>query len=85
MFLGSVIIGGGLAAGLYFSLIAMPTGAEINLSQQSVDAMPPVTAWHIWQYYKDGMPATQKELPPILQNLVRQRTSRSGMSTSLGS
>ena len=37
MFLGSVIAGGGLAAGSYFSLVAMPAPEESAASQADVD------------------------------------------------
>jgi hypothetical protein len=70
MFLGSVIVGGGVAAGCYFSLFVMPAPQEGEVPQAMLDALQPAEAWAVWGDYRRGMP---RGTPPDLARLVYQR------------
>jgi hypothetical protein len=80
MFLGSVIVGGGVAAGCYFSLVAMPAPQEAEVPQAMLDALQPADAWAVWHDYRRGMP---RNPTPDLVALVRQRNrAQSGVHLS---
>lgn len=70
MFLGSVIVGGGVAAGCYFSLVVMPAPQELEMPQAAIDAQPLDEVWAYWLHFRHGMP---RDAPPFMIELVRQR------------
>ena len=70
MFLGSVIVGGGIAAGSYFSLVVMPAPHEGDVPEAALDELQPADAWFYWNAIRRGMP---RSATPDIVALVRQR------------
>jgi hypothetical protein len=80
-FIGSIIAGGGLAASMYFALVAMPTGMEFDMPQEMIQTIPPEAAWRYWTLVRHGMP---QGMPPEAAKLVHeQRNAQRGLNIGL--
>ncbi len=82
MFLGLLLTVASLAAGGYFQLVVKPRDLEFTPTQQQLDSIGPVDAWHYWTIVRRGMPLTMTG--EASEALARSRQASLGTRVSLG-
>ncbi len=50
-----LLVGAGVAAGLYFSLVVMPATSETDIPQAQNDLLTPTDALLVWGYLQHGI------------------------------
>jgi hypothetical protein len=73
MFLGLVMVGAGMTAGLWYSLVAMPTPQEAEISQAEIDKMPMAELRAYWSLFQQGINALAPPDRSRLEVLVHQQ------------
>jgi hypothetical protein len=53
--IGMLLVGAGVAAGLYFSLVVMPAANETEIPQAQNEMMTPSDAWMVWTFIQRGI------------------------------
>jgi hypothetical protein len=70
LFLGMVLVGLGVLAGSYFSLIVMPAPGESDVAPEQLAKMPPDLAIAYWNSLQQGMPTY---VPADIAELMREK------------
>ena len=82
VFIGLLLTVASLSACGYFQLVVKPRDLEFTPTQQQLDSIGPVDAWHYWTIVRRGMPATLTG--EASETIEQMRRARIGTRVSLG-